>query len=90
MIEVERVIAVGVVVPFDACKLFVVANVGVAEATVYEQAGDVSVLWSVGCAELFCVVINPNFKLVVSWLAGEVGWFLPSVEDPPYAWMVVG
>ena len=57
------------------------ANVSVAVAAINEQAGDVSVLWSVGCAELVCVVIKPNLKLVVSWLAGEVGWFLPSVED---------
>ena len=44
MIEVERVIAVGVVVPFDACKLFVVADIRVTEATVNEKAGHVGVL----------------------------------------------
>ena len=30
VVEVEKVIAVGVVVPFDVCKLFVVADIGVA------------------------------------------------------------
>ena len=38
MIEVEKVIAVGVFVPFDLGESFVIANVGVAEAAMSRRA----------------------------------------------------
>ena len=36
---------------------------------------------------MLCLIIEPDFKLLLSWLAGEVGWFFPGVEYSPYAWM---
>ena len=38
-------------------------------------------------ATLLRVVIEPDFKLLLSWLAGDVGWFFPGVEHSPHAWM---
>ena len=41
----------------------------------------------VGSVKLLCVIIEPDFKLLLSWLAGEEGWFFPGVERSPRAWM---
>ena len=43
----------------------VIANVFVGEATVKQQASDISVLGFVGCVELIGVIIHPNFQLLL-------------------------
>ena len=54
--ELENVMAVGSVVPFDVGELTVVANVFVCEAAVQEQTGDISVLGLVGCVKLIGMI----------------------------------
>ena len=68
-VEVENVIALGGIVPFDVSKLAVVTNGFVSEATVEQQASDIGVLGFVGCVELIGMVIHPKLQLLL--------WFFP-------------
>ena len=45
-------------------------------------------LRSVGGVELLCVTIEPDFKLLLSWLTSIVGWFLPGIEHAVRCWIV--
>lgn len=79
VVEMVKVVAVGVIVPFDVGELLEIANIGIAESAVDEKAGHIGALRRVGSVELVCMVVEPGFELFLGWFFGKVWWFLPSI-----------
>ena len=81
MVEVEKVVLVGGIIPFDVSELVVVAHIVVSEAAVEQDASDVSVVRFVGCIELVSMVVHPNLELLLWSFVMKMWWSLPSVGD---------
>lgn len=71
-------------------ELSEIAYIRVGEATVDEEAGNISVLWSVGSVELGGTVFEPGFQLLLGWFLVKIGWCLPRVANSTRGWMGVG
>ena len=68
VIEMEKVVAIGVIVPFDIDMggVLVVTNIGGGETAVNEHAGYIGVLGRIGSVELMGMIVEPGLELFLS------------------------